>query len=198
MPLTPFLQPCQMLAAQTRGLSVVLLFASYERLIKTLCRTVLETASALRVGTKRLKPGLRLFVAANKLEGITSVSMSKVWRSHGPALIGLLDSTMCNALQVNSFPDDGSFMRTSQVSLLCELFDIGDPGPILQEVWGRLDTVVVERNSIAHGTTTADEVGRRYTIHDLRTHVDDWQLRWSEFLDHVETMGSTRDFYRMA
>jgi hypothetical protein len=87
-------------------------------------------------------------------------------------------------------------MKRTQVSTFCSLFELGDPGPILREVWDRLDTIVTERNDIAHGKATADEVGRRYSIGEAKALVAVWHQRWGEFLDWVETSGSTRDFFR--
>lgn len=179
-----------------RGLSIVLMFASYEQLMKNLCRSILESAASLRVGVKRLKPGIKLFAISNVLHGVTAVSRVKVWQNHGPIIVRSLEDGSCENIATNIFPDDGSFMRTSQVRLVCELFELGDPAKLLKEVWRQLDVVVVERNGIAHGQLTADEVGRRYTIDDLRTNVDMWEVRWLEFLAHAEQLGSSRDFYR--
>ena len=63
-------------------------------------------------------------------------------------------------------------MRCSQVYLFCDLFELGDPGLILKEIWDRLDTVVVERNDIAHGKATPEEVGRAYSSADVRSLVE--------------------------
>lgn len=87
-------------------------------------------------------------------------------------------------------------MKRSQVVLFSRLFGLDDPGPILKEVWSRLDTVVTERNNIAHGSLTADEVGRRYSLDDATELCRLWELRWSEFLSAAEVAGSTRAFYR--
>ena len=43
---------------------------------------------------------------------------------------------------------------------------------------------------------TADEVGRRYTVDEMRALAYLWQVRWTDFLDVVETSAASRDFYR--
>jgi hypothetical protein len=68
--------------------------------------------------------------------------------------------------------------------------------PVLREVWGRLDSIVSERNQIAHGRLTADEVGRNYSIGELMELVQLWRDRWGSFLGWVESKASTRDFFR--
>lgn len=77
-------------------------------------------------------------------------------------------------------------MKASQVRLFCDLFDLGDPGPVLREVWPQLDTIVDLRNGIAHGRLTPDEVGRNYTHDEVLTLVNLWEIRWLEFIDWIE------------
>jgi hypothetical protein len=87
-------------------------------------------------------------------------------------------------------------MQTPQVTTFCRIFGLGDPAPVLREVWSRLDTIVTERNGIAHGRLTPDEVGRTYSLADLNSLVDLWEQRWGDFLRWVEQQASTRDFFR--
>ena len=56
--------------------------------------------------------------------------------------------------------------------------------------------IVAERNGIAHGRLTPIEVGRVYTLKEMLDLCDLWILRWSEFLDMVESKASTREFFR--
>ncbi len=181
---------------EARGLAILLLFASYENLLTSLCRRLLEIASGLRVGNRRLRPGFRLFSVHNQLQAIPGASDGRIWRDIGPRLLDCaFDSRQCT-INPNLFPADGSFMKRSQVALFCDVFELGNPGPILQEVWGRLDTVVTERNGIAHGRLTPEEVGRNYSLGDIRTLVDLWEERWVAFIGHVESQASDRGFYR--
>jgi hypothetical protein len=87
-------------------------------------------------------------------------------------------------------------MRTGQVRTFCELFGLGDPAPVINGIWARIDTIVAERNEIAHGQQTPDEVGRRYTSQEIRGLVDLWEGDWLAFLNWVEGQASSRDFFR--
>lgn len=184
------------ISREARGLCVVLLHAAYERLLTSLCRSLLETARGLRVSNRRLKPGFQLFAAFPKVEAASSVGKSTIWREKGLDLVKSVSERRECTIQTDIFPDDGSYMKQSQVRTFCTLFDLGPPGPLLREVWSRLDTIVTERNGIAHGRLTADQVGRNYSIQDMEALVTMWHLRWGEFLDHAEAKASTRDFYR--
>lgn len=136
---------------EVRGLTILLLFASYENLIKSLCRGILEKAARLRIGNRRLKIGFRQFAVYGHFESMTKSSRSKVWKTSGRELLECAFETRSCTINANRFPDDGSFMKSSQVRLLFEIFDLGDPGSVLKEIWPRLDAIVIERNNIAHG-----------------------------------------------
>lgn len=181
---------------EARGLAIVLLFASYENLLTSLCRRLLEIAATLHVGNRRLRKGFRLFAVHKQLYSVSNVSEGKIWRGKGLELLDCaFDSRNCS-INPNLFPSDGSFMKRSQVALFCEIFELGDPGPILREVWDRLDTIVSERNGIAHGRLTPEEVGRNYSLADIESLVNLWSQRWASFIDHIESRAQNREFYR--
>jgi hypothetical protein len=88
-------------------------------------------------------------------------------------------------------------MRSSQIVLWCKVFDLPHPASILRRTWTAVDTIVVQRNEIAHGGQTADLVGRNYSEAEIRQLISDWRDDWLDFLNIVEQKGSTRDFYRI-
>ena len=173
----------------------MLLFASYENLLTSLVRGLLETAAKLRVSNRRLKTGIRVFAVYGDLQAIANASDRKIWTEGLKLMEKAATSRRCT-LNTALFPADGSFMKSSQVTFVCDLFGLGDPGHILREVWGQLDAIVSYRNGIAHGRLTPEEVGRNYTLSELNTLVDQWEQRWSEFVNHVGLKACTRDFYR--
>ncbi|MFF3221768.1 HEPN domain-containing protein [Nocardia suismassiliense] len=182
---------------EARGLCIVLLYAAYENLLKSLSRTLLESAIQCKVGNRRLRPEFQLFAVHSKLHAMTDTSSSSVWKGSGRSVVdALLDSTACS-INANTFPNDGSHMKATQVATFCEVYGLDQPAPILREVWGRINTVVSERNGIAHGQRTPEEVGRNYSIGELRNLIDIWEVRWCDFLVHVESKASKREFYRM-
>jgi hypothetical protein len=182
---------------EARGLIMVLLFASYERLLKDLTKTVLQGAVDCRVSTKRLKPGLMSFALATELKGALARSEKKRYTDSLPGIINAFHASKNDCtIDVNAFPDDGTFMRPSQVELWCRIFDLPHPGSTLGKTWTYLNAVVVDRNSIAHGQVTPDVVGRRFTETEIRIMVEDWRKDWVRFIQLVGTRGSSRDFYR--
>jgi hypothetical protein len=180
---------------ETRGLCIVLMYAAYENLLKGISRTLLESAVQLRVGNRRLRPTFQVFAIHAKLQTLTDIPAHQIWKGHGRNVVDALLDGDCS-INANIFPTDGSHMKAAQVVTLCEVYGLNPPGTILKEVWGRINTVVTERNSIAHGQRTPEEVGRNYSVGEIRKLVDVWEQRWCEFLLDVEGKASTRDFFR--
>ncbi len=185
------------ISREARGLAILLLFASYEHLLVMLCQSVLEAALALRVANRRLRPGLKLIAAHASLQGLINSTETAIWTGKGLKLIEALDNRKACSIATTVFPRDGSFMKTSQIRVFCDVLGFGDPAPVLRELWPRIDTIVTERNKIAHGGATADEIGRAYSIADTRKLVALWQARWGDFLTWAETSAASRDFFRV-
>ncbi|MFE9052078.1 MAE_28990/MAE_18760 family HEPN-like nuclease [Streptomyces rubiginosohelvolus] len=183
------------ISREGRGLSIVLLYAAYENLLKGVSRTLLESAAQLRVGNRRLKPNFQVFAIHSKLQALTNLSPAHIWKGSGRKVVDAVAERTCS-INSNLFPNDGSHMKTKQVITFCEVYGLGAPATILGDAWGRINTVVSERNSVAHGQQTPEEVGRKYSIAEIRKLVDIWEARWCDFLADVEKKASSRDFYR--
>ena len=157
---------------------------------------LLEVATQLRVGNKRLREGLKLFAVHSKLQSANDSGSMAIWKS-GFEIVSILSDSRTCTIATNLFPNDGTHFRRSQVLTFCRVFGLAPPAPILREVWQRIDTIVAERNSIAHGRETPSDVGRRYSLTELNALVDLWDKRWMEFITWVESAASSRDFYRL-
>lgn len=186
------------IAKEARGLAVVLLFAAYENLLTSLTRTLLEGAIKCRVGNRRLRPGFRMFALKSAVSSLRDMSEKKLFSHSLPRLISQVElSGRTCTIDTEAFPNDGSFMKSSQIKLWCDIFEIGPPQKYLHRTWTSVDAIVAQRNQIAHGAATPDAVGRAYTEADIRSLIENWRLDWSDFLLHVENLGSNRDFFRL-
>ena len=186
------------ISRETRGLAIVLLFAAYEELLTSLTRTLLETAVQLRISNSRLQPGFRVFAVSGEAKSLRDVGAKKLYRESIPRMVEVVSRTDRKpTINTNDFPSDGSFMKKSQIELWATIFQIGHPAVPLRKIWAKIDTVVVQRNNIAHGDLTPQEVGRSYTEQELRDLINDWNNSWDDFLTHVESCASSRDFFRV-
>jgi hypothetical protein len=184
------------ISREGRGLVVVLLYAAYENLVTSLCRSVLEFVNQERIQNRSLYYGLQVFVAAPALQSVSNGGLSVMWKSRGSEVTELLQSRRRAAISSELFPTDGSKFRRAQLETVAQLCNLPMPGWILKEVWDSLDTVVIGRNAIAHGRMTPEEVGRSYTTDEMRSSVRFWRLRWMEYLDAVETRCSDGRAFR--
>jgi hypothetical protein len=186
------------ISRETRGLAVVLLFAAYEDLLTTLTRTLLEAAIGMRVGNRRLQPGFRAFALHSATKSARGVSERKLFVT---ALSGLVDAAGSGrapaTINPDDFPNDGSFMKRSQIETWSRVFNTGPPSKVLSRTWSSIDAIVAQRNGVAHGRLTPQEVGRNYSEAEIRQLVADWSQDWDNFLTHVAGLASTRDFFRL-
>jgi hypothetical protein len=186
------------ISREVKGFVLVLLFGAYENLMSSLTRSLLEEALKMRVGNRRLRPGFRAFALVSSAQSIRDLPGKRLY-SHGlPKLVEAADpgGRICT-IDPSAFPSDGSFMRISQIAVWCSLFDIPNPHLILHRTWALIDAVVAQRNGIAHGRLTPDQVGRDYSEIEIRQLIDDWRDDWTEFLRVVEGRARSRDFYRI-
>jgi hypothetical protein len=180
---------------EARGLAIVLLYAAYENLLHSLCRSLLETAAKSRAKARRLRPELRLFLAHGEMTSLADGGRKRLWKSAGIKIVSALNDKPISTINTGLFPDDGSFMKASQVALFCQTFGFGDPVPVLEEVWTKLNGVVDQRNGIAHGRYTSEEVGRAYSHDEVLDLITEWEEKWLSFLDWVENHCANTTFY---
>jgi hypothetical protein len=185
------------IARETRGLATVLLFAAYEEVLTSVTRTLLETAAGLRVSNRRLQPGFRAFAIHNAAKSLRNVSDKKLFVSALPTLVEIsARGGVEPSIDTDAFPNDGSFMKRSQIEVWLTLFDAGQPAALLPNIWHKINTVVTQRNGIAHGRLTPQEVGRSYSEAEIVQLTEDWADDWTNFICAVEKLASSRDFFR--
>ncbi|WP_125967698.1 HEPN domain-containing protein [Bifidobacterium samirii] len=166
-----------------RGLVIVMLFGAYEKTVKSLCQELIETASTFRGKQKNLTMPFRLIGIFNQINALRdqSIKRSTIWERTLPDLLGRIEGDA--SLLCNTWPDNGEYMKRSQLKLFCRVFNLSQALQQLGPINDKLDMIVVERNQIAHGELTAEEVGRRYSETEIRSLVDEWETRWTSFFD---------------
>lgn len=174
------------LSRETRGLAYVLLYAAYERLLKSTCRELLETAATHDGNLSDLKPYFCIAGIHASLQSVRDSSDRKRLLSQTALdIIRIITDENAQYVPVDFFPEDGSHMRKEQVSFMCSFFNLSDPRAIFQSDFELIDRVVNNRNAIAHGGRLPEEVGREYTYMEMTDLVDKWESRWMQFLDLV-------------
>ncbi|MET4541328.1 hypothetical protein ABIE37_003123 [Arthrobacter bambusae] len=183
------------LSRESRGLCMVLLFAGYEQLLKATCREVLEHLKMQSGRVADLHTGYRTLALARAWQSMEATTKTEYWNVMSDRFVsGLYDDV--STINANEFPNDGSFMDRSQVTLVCNLFGFDDIHKVLGRTWDDLSQVRRRRNKVAHGEATAAEVGRDFTYAEAVDLVGRWDTGWNAFLDCVErTIASGPDHF---
>lgn len=183
------------ISRETRGLAMVLTFAAYENLLKKVSMSILEEVARSRARNRRLKPGYKLIATKNLFQSMMDRGGKSLWTGTGMKLMETATSPTQLNIMTNVWPDDGSYMKKSQVVTLCNVFDFSDPSIPLDRIWVDFDVVVGRRNAIAHGQRRADEIGRDYSFNEVMQIVEDWESSWCQFIDWVENQCVDSSFY---
>lgn len=187
------------LSKQIRGLIIVLLFASYENLIKSLTKSILEAASRCKVSYKRLTPQFQHYAISSNAQGIRNCEKSNLHKEKIPKLVQTINSGVGGwSINPGAFPDDGSFMKKSQIEVWWSSFHLsGDPSTVLGRTWSNLGWVVMSRNKIAHGEDVPENIGKQKSPNDVLSLIRDWEQDWKNFIQTVDQQVNTVDFYRI-
>ncbi len=183
---------------ESRGVVVVLMFAAYERLLHELSKSLIGGAASLGVGNRRLLPGFRALSLHGAAVSLRDASAKRLYTKTLVDLVSLADQSRAHSLDSTVFPDDGSYMRASQVVTWCSVFGVDNYLLTLKGIWQNLDGVVADRNAVAHGRLGPDEVGRARSEADVRDLLAEWQASWLAFIDDLQARAGSRDFYRRA
>lgn len=153
--------------ATYKGLLFVHLYGIHEYTIVSAVQTALSSILSASVPVRRVHRHLIPLVLHAQFTSASGVGRDKVWLKR-LELIGKMDSPdLLSPSTPAVFPDDGSHFRHGQIQTIWNLF--GLEGPTLPDprLIGRIDELVENRNSIAHGRRTANDVGSAYSAQDL-------------------------------
>lgn len=178
--------PDDILSKTAKGISFVFLFSAYEQLLKGTVRAVLETANSYRGKLKNMQDGFIAAALNSSFRSYADAANVKTKIGNVKGVRSSLDSYVRDLKFTDYFPDDGSYMKSTQVRTICNLFDLGDPAPILGRAWSHIDDFQDKRNAIAHGSVLPSTIGENYSALDIETFHTEWRSSWVGFAEHIE------------
>lgn len=178
--------PDDVLVKTAKGISFVFLFSAYEQLLKGTVRAVLETANSYKGKLKNMQDGFIAAALNSSFRSYADAANVKTKIGNVKGVRSLLDSYVRDLKFTNYFPDDGSYMKSTQVRTICCLFDLGDPAPILGSTWSHIDEIQRKRNAIAHGSVLPSIIGENYSALEIETFYSEWRCSWVAFAEHIE------------
>lgn len=149
-----------------RGLAFVQIYAAYEYASRAAVAAAIADISAKKLRLKDLRAPIAALFLAPELEGLQTQAKKKIWE----ARIGLIEKLYSKdtaTVPPATFPLDGEHFRSSQLVLIFKIFGITRRPTRRGPHMLRIDEVVENRNDIAHGLSTPEAVGGRYTRADV-------------------------------
>ena len=149
-----------------KGMAFVQMYAIYEYTVTSAVRAAVDAVALHGHPIKELTPCLLSLFLDPELQSLQNSTVKTAWA----ARLKLLDRASSNdPARINNtvFPIDGTHFRASQLQLIFDVFGIkGIPAKRRRHL-GRINDVVENRNAIAHGRDTAENIGRTHTRADI-------------------------------
>jgi hypothetical protein len=151
-----------------KGLAFVQLYAIYEYTVNNVVRVAASEIAAHSHPISSLRPSLMALFLDPEFSSVRDCSPARLWEQR-IALCERVISDKPAAQYQSPIPMDGTHYRHTHVKLILKVFGIARRPTRRRRHLFRIDEVVQNRNSIAHGEETASEIGRRYSRQDIFT-----------------------------
>jgi MAE_28990/MAE_18760-like HEPN len=149
-----------------KGLVFVQVYAIHEFATRNVVRIAVAAIAAHSHTYASLSSSLLAMFLDAELNSLRDCGQDKIWDRR----IGLLDRATSQdpvSAPGTPFPMDGTHFRHSHLNLILKVFGIRRTLTVRRRHLYKIDEVVDNRNFIAHGEKTADEVGQRYSRQDV-------------------------------
>jgi hypothetical protein len=152
-----------------KGLVFVQMYAVYEYTMKGAVRAVINLIKSHGTPVNRIRWTLLALALHPKVTAVID-SGHKEWDKK-LGLFQTIDSAVAPVVPDSTFPDDGTHYRATQLRTIWRLFGITKPVVPHGRLHPLIDELVSNRNAIAHGQRTAEDVGRGYSPTDIASKI---------------------------
>jgi hypothetical protein len=175
-----------------KGLIYVQLYGVIENtVLKTLSKTI-DYLNSESLSLSKLKYSILALVLDNELNSLIN-TVSKKWDKRNDLFLkiksddrAIISNTLC--------PTDGKNIGANQLNSIWRTFEL--ISPIFSDLTftGRLRDIVSNRINIAHGNTTASEVGKLVTMADLYTRIQEVSAYCSHFISAFDGYMQSKEY----
>lgn len=160
-------------AAACRGLLFVQLYGVYENSITTSVQAVLSLIRRDALAPINIRHNVLTLALKGSFDSLSNVGQLKTWKKRLSLVADLESQDPLHALVDTAFPFDGSHFRANQLQTIWDIFGLTCPILPEEKHIGRIAELVENRNAIAHGRRTADEVGSGFSYEDMKQRIND-------------------------
>lgn len=160
-------------AATCKGLVFVQLYAMYEYAVRSAVQATLYSIKRQGLSCGELRRELLALVLNARWDSAAKAGRSRTWERRIELLQLVGSNDALSELDDTLFPSDGSHYRPDQLRTVWKVIGLDVPIVAHRRHLGRIEELVENRNAIAHGRITAQDVGRRYSPDELEVRVID-------------------------
>lgn len=149
-----------------KGLFFVYAYGIIEDTVRNVVLETIQHLNNAQIDINSVSYPLYALVFDREFEALSNVGASKKWEKRWM----ISDRIIANEKVVISkdiMPTDGKNIRYKQLESIAKSFGISLPVIPSPEIGGHLETIVNNRNWIAHGDKSPVDIGRQYTINEI-------------------------------
>jgi hypothetical protein len=156
-----------------KGLAFVQMYALYEFTVRSSVQATLAALKGDALLVKNIRRETLCLILNSRWQSASESGVSKMWESRINLLHAIHSDDSTSTLDDSIFPFDGSHYRSPQLKTVWRL--MGIPFAVVPEprLIGRIDELVENRNAVAHGRRTPEDVGRAYSWQDIGSRIVD-------------------------
>jgi hypothetical protein len=168
-----------------KGLFFVQLYAAYEHTVLAGLRETYRQINLAKLEFKDCHPILLTAALDKELMSFVQRGSIHAWKARR-AVFEKVGSTHVVEIDETVNPAAGRNLAVDQLQSIWDTLRIRDPMFPKPVLIGRVSELVRNRVDVAHGNLSASDVGRRYTIADLRVRHRDVELLCTHILNTFE------------
>lgn len=150
-----------------KGLFFVYIYGIFEDTIREIVVATINEINNNSFKINQCSFGLFPLVFTNEYDALHNVGNDKKWERRWDISNKLINNDIVS-IPTDTFPTDGKNIRIRQLKSIANSFGVNCNVLPRPEVGGYVQTMVNNRNDIAHGNKLPKEVGRGYTINDIK------------------------------
>lgn len=177
-----------------KGLFFVQIYGAFEYTISSIIARTIDSINSKSVPINEYKPILLSILLDPDFDTLTSTGRATKWEKRW-SLLEKLENNNVVLISNHIFPTDGHNIRYKQLESIWKTFGIRASILNAASLGGRIKEIVDYRNSIAHGNTSAAEIGRTVTIEDLFDRYEEMS-RYFTYLFGVFNEYITQEHYK--
>lgn len=154
-----------------KGLFYIHIYGAFEYTVTATVQRTINLLNQTNVKIKDCKPILYSLILNSECDSLYNATSSK-WNKRRD-LFNKIEGNSEISISSDLFPTDGKNIRYAQLESIWTTFGI--ELPILNEssIGGRIKDIVDNRNAIAHGNSSASDIGSRVSLSDLYRRYDE-------------------------